>query len=86
MPGVAVGRVFGEREADGRFRVARGVGLRAMRQPGAAVTLTAAEVAVLAEGAAALLSAWAETDVDGEAERAAELERELASTPPAILH
>ena len=57
-----------------------------MRQPGASVTLTAAEVAVLAEGAAALLLAWAESDIDGAAERAAELERELASTPPAILH
>ena len=66
--------------------VARGVGLRAMRRPGQSVALTTAEVAVLAEGAAALLLAWAESDIDGEAERTAALERTLASKPPAILH
>ena len=76
-------------ELDGVDRlllVCRGVGLRAMRRPGEPVELTAAEVAILAEGAAATLLAWAESDIDGEAERTAVLERTLASKPPTILH
>ena len=75
-------------ELDGVDRlilVARGVGLRAVRTPGEPVRLAPAEVALLAEGAAAALLAWAECDVNSESERAAELAREFASKP-AILH
>ena len=63
----------------------RGIGIRAT-QRGPRVELHPTDVAALANGAAALLTEWAAVDVDEAARREADLERTLASKPPAILH
>lgn len=64
----------------------RGIGIRATQHSGERVTLHPTDVAALANGAAALLTEWTAVDVDEAARREAELERALASKPPAILH
>ena len=64
----------------------RGIGIRATQHPGEPVTLSPADVAILADGAAGLLRAFAETDVAEAERRDAETARALAGKPPAILH
>ncbi len=59
-----------------------GIGVMAASRPGRGVTLGPVEIAILAEGATAILTSSAAADV----EQAVQLERTLASKPPAILH